>query len=50
MERNQSSRCIVNKANPYQLQVGDMFVEIKYSNSNKKINECILNILKAKMK
>lgn len=34
----------------FQLQVGDMLVEIKYSSCNKKINECMLNILKQKVR
>lgn len=50
LEKKQSSKCIDNKENPYQLQVGDMLVEIKYSKCNKRLNECLLNILKAKMK
>lgn len=50
LEKKQSSKCVVNKENPYQLQVGDMHVEIKYSNCNKKLNECMLNILNKKNK
>lgn len=50
MEKKQSSKCVVNKENPYQLQVGDMLVKIKYSNSNKQIDECMLNILNKKNK
>lgn len=46
----QKSECLVNNKKPYQLQFGDMMVEIRYSNGNKKINECILNILKQKIK
>lgn len=30
----------------YKLKVGDMKVEIEYSEDNKTFNECILNILK----
>lgn len=36
--------------NPFQLQVGEMLVEIKYSSCNKEINECMLNILKQKIR
>lgn len=42
-------KLIFDNKNPYQLKVGDLMVEIKYSN-NKKIEECILNILKQKIK
>lgn len=45
----QKSKCLVNNNGTYQLQVGDMVVEIKYSSCNKKIDECILNILKHKI-
>ena len=48
--KKKSSKCIVNKENPYKLQVGDMLVEIKYSKCNKKLNECMLNILNKKNK
>lgn len=34
--------------NPYRLKVGNMTVELKYSD-NKRIDECILNILKQKI-
>lgn len=40
--------CLVNNNNSYQLQVGDMLVEMKYSN-NKRIEECILSILRQKI-
>lgn len=46
----QKSKCIVNIKEPYQLQVGNMLVEIKYSNNNKKIDEFMLNILNKKNK
>jgi len=36
--------------NPYQLKVGDMIVEMRYSENNKRFNECIQNILKEKSK
>lgn len=32
----------------YQLKVGEMCVEMKYSENNKSFKECMLNILKAK--
>ena len=46
----QKSKFLVNNNGTYQLQVGDMLVEIKYFICNKKIDECILNILKQKSK
>ena len=50
LEKKQSSKCIVSKENPYLLQVGNMLVEIKYSKCNKRLNECLLNILNKKNK
>ena len=38
----------MNTEKPYQLKIGDMVVEMTYSENNKKINECIINILKQK--
>lgn len=38
---------LFNDKTPYQLQVGNLIVGMKYS-SNKKIEECVLNILKQK--
>ena len=35
--------------NPYILKVGDIVVNIEYSENYKKFNECILNILKQKV-
>lgn len=46
---DKEDKLLFNNKNPYQLKVGDLTVEIKYSNNNK-IEECILNILKQKMK
>ena len=34
----------------YEIKVGNLNVEMIYSKSNKKIDECILNILKRKNK
>ena len=36
--------------NPYQLKVGEMIVEMMYSENNKRFNECIQNILNEKSK
>lgn len=35
--------------NPYQIEVGNMVVNIEYSKNYKRFNECILNILKQKI-
>lgn len=46
----QKSECLVNNKNLYQLQVRNMTVEFKYSESDKKIDECMINILRQKSK
>lgn len=46
----QSSECLVNNKDLYQLQVGNMTVEFKYSENDKKINECMINVLRQKSK
>lgn len=46
----QSSECLVNNKDLYQFQVGNMTVEFKYSENNKKINECMINVLRQKNK
>ena len=38
------------KNNQYQMNVGDMLVEMEYSKNNKKIEEYMLNILRQKSK
>lgn len=42
--------CLKTKNDQYQMKVGDMLVEIKYSTNNKKIEEYMLNILRQKSK
>ena len=37
-----------NEGNIYELRVGNINVEMIYSKGNKKIDECMLNILKQK--
>lgn len=44
------SECLVNNKDLYQLQVGNMTVELKYSKNDKKINECMINVLRQKIK
>lgn len=39
-----------NKGKVYELKVGNINIEISYSKSNKKIDECMLDILKQKNK
>ncbi|MCI9275945.1 MAG: hypothetical protein HFJ24_08580 [Clostridia bacterium] len=39
-----------NKGKVYELKVGNLNVEMSYSKSDKKIDECMLNILKQKYK
>ncbi len=41
--------CVDNKE-LYQLQVGNMTIEFKYCENGKEINECMLNILRQKIK
>jgi len=41
---------ILKENNVYQLKIDKMCVEISYSENNKSFYECMLNILKAKMK
>ncbi len=38
-----------NTENPYQVKVEDMIVNIEYSENNKKISECMVNIIKQKI-
>lgn len=39
-----------NEEKVYEVKVGDIIVEMSYSKVNKKIDECMLNILKQKNK
>ncbi len=39
-----------NEGKTYQLNVGDLNVEISYSKNNKTLDECMLDILKQKIK
>lgn len=38
------------KNNQYQMKVRNMTVEFKYSENNKKIDECMINVLRQKAK
>ena len=46
----QKSERLVNNKDLYQLQVGNMTIEVKYSENDIKINECMINVLKQKSK
>ena len=46
----QKSENLIKNKDLYKLQVGNMTVEFKYSENDKKINECMINILKQKSK
>ena len=48
--QGKSLKDLLKKEGVYQLKVGEMCVEMSYSENNKSFNECMLNILKAKMK
>ena len=41
---------LLEMANSNCIKIEEMQVELKYSDNNKTINECIVNILKQKMK
>ena len=46
----QKSENLIKNKDLYQLQVENITVEFKYSENDKKINECMINILKQKSK
>lgn len=46
----QKSERLVNNKDLYQFQVGNMNVEFKYSENDKKIDECMINVLRQKSK
>lgn len=46
----QRFECLVNDNDLYQLQVGNMTIEFKYSENDKKIDECMINVLRQKSK
>lgn len=48
--KNETVEHLSNKGKVYEIKVGDINVEMCYAENNKKINECILNILKQKIK
>ena len=48
--QTKSLKDLLKKEDMYQLKVGEMCVEMEYSKNDKSFNECILNILKGKIK
>ena len=44
------SKGLTKIENKYQLKIGEICIEMSYSENNKSFNECILNILKQKVK
>lgn len=49
-EQNKIIQYLLNTKNPYQIKVGEMTVEMEYSDTNKTFDECMVNILKQKYK
>ena len=50
LEIKKSSKCTVDNEKTYKLKVGDTKVFFEYSDNNKTFKECMLNILKQKLK
>ena len=48
--KTKTEKYSLNKENICELKIGNLNVEMNYSKSNKKIYECMLNILKQKIK
>lgn len=48
-EQDKIIQYLLNTKAPYKIKVEDTIVEMKYSNSNRTFNECMLNILKGKI-
>ncbi|MBQ3413992.1 MAG: hypothetical protein IJH39_01295 [Clostridia bacterium] len=48
--QNKSLKGLSKTEDMYQLKVGEMLVEMAYSDNNKSFNKCMLNILKQKVK
>lgn len=46
----QKSERLVSNKDLYQFQVGNMTIEFKYSENDKKIDECMINVLRQKSK
>ena len=50
MENEKLKNYLSRVQNPYQINVENIVVTMEYTITNKKFNECMVNILKAKMK
>lgn len=50
MENEKLINYLSKVKNPYQINVNNTVVTMEYSKTNKKFNECMVNILKSKMK
>lgn len=48
--QSKSLKGLTKTEDMYQFKVGEMFVEMQYSKNNKSFKECMLNILKQKVK
>lgn len=46
----QKAERLINNKDLYQLQVENMTVEFRYSENDKKIDECMINVLRQKSK
>lgn len=50
MENEKLKNYLFKVQNPYQINVEDIVVTMEYTKTNKKFNECMVNILKQKIK
>ena len=50
MENKILKSYLLKVQNPYQINVEDIVVTMEYTKTDKRFNECILNILKQKLK
>ena len=50
MENEKLKNYLSKVQNPYQINVENIIVTMEYSKNNKKFNECMVNILKQKLK
>ena len=50
MENKKLKNYLSKVQNPYEINVEEIVVTMEYTKTDKKFNECILNILKQKLK
>lgn len=48
-KQNKIKKYMLNTEKPYKIKLGEMTVEMEYSENGKKFNEYMLNILRKKM-